>query len=315
MTILMDFNGYLLDANPATTRSLGYDKAELPTLNIKDIDGRFAENNGKKLTEKRFLSDTSLPTETRYIRKDRSAFPAEVRMFPIPLHGENATLAFARDIRGRKEMEAERLKVKNLESPDVVADGLAHDYNNLLYIISGNAELISCEAPSDSVVGKYAGEIMDAVARATDVTRKLLVFSKGGKPVLKKQSVRKLIENVCSSLKMPPEILCDVHADENLRQSELDEGQIGQVLANLMNNAREAMPAGGTITVRARNVSYGKEELVSGIRTGTGKYIEISIEDQGVGIPEEHLTEIFDPYFSTKKMGIHKGQGQWVESI
>jgi two-component system cell cycle sensor histidine kinase/response regulator CckA len=200
----------------------------------------------------------------------------------------------------RKRAEEERQKADRLESLGTLAGGIAHDFNNLLTGIMGNIDLAKRYVEPDSKAVERLTEAEKASLRARDLTHQLLTFARGGAPVKKKVSIGELIEDSASFALRGTNIRPEYSLPDDLLSVEADEGQMNQVITNLVLNAEEAMPQGGVLNIRAENIEVkGGRDLP----LPEGNYIEITIEDRGTGIPKEHLGRIFEPYFTTKQKG------------
>jgi PAS domain S-box-containing protein len=204
------------------------------------------------------------------------------------------------DITERKQLEEERLKVQKLESTGVLAGGIAHDFNNILTAIIGNISMAKIYAESNEKVIEKLTEAEKASLRAQDLSQQLLTFSKGGQPIKKLTKLTDLIKDSASFALTGSNVNCNLFMADKLWPVNIDEGQISQVIQNVIKNADQAMPDGGTVTIQAENKTIsGKEPLP----LKEGKYVWITIKDQGGGIPEKFIAKIFDPYFSTKQEG------------
>jgi len=212
----------------------------------------------------------------------------------------NKMLVSIIDITDRMKMEEELIKAQKLESVGLLAGGIAHDFNNLLMAIAGNIELAKMYArPGDRVYEKLT-EAERASFRAKDLTQQLLTFSRGGQPVKKSASIAELIQESTRFSLRGSGTRCELSLPDDLLPVEVDEGQMSQVINNLIINADQAMPDGGVITIQCRDVVIGPRDALP---LKAGKYVHLSIKDQGIGIPREHFSKIFDPYFTTKQKG------------
>jgi CheY-like chemotaxis protein/anti-sigma regulatory factor (Ser/Thr protein kinase) len=197
-------------------------------------------------------------------------------------------------------MEEELLRTEKLESIGILAGGIAHDFNNLLTAILGNISLVRlCVDPEDDIYERMV-EAEEASLRAKDLTQQLLTFSKGGAPVKKIVSISELVRESAIFALRGSDVKCDFSVPDDLWAVEVDEGQISQAIQNLIINADQAMPEGGTIHASCKNVTICEDDIKI---LKDGRYVMISIKDHGVGIPEENLEKIFDPYFTTKERG------------
>jgi len=211
-----------------------------------------------------------------------------------------------RDISKRKKMQEELLKVKKLESLGVLAGGIAHDFNNLLASVVGNISLAIMEMKPGSKTFETLVKAEKIAIQTKDLTARLITFSKGGGPIKETVSIGNLVKDPIGSSLSIPDINYEFSIPDNISPVEVDENQMKNVIHNIVINAAEAMSGQGTIKVYCENVDIGEKD---GLALKHGKYVKISIKDQGPGIPEENLTKIFDPYFSTKSIGSDKGQG------
>ena len=218
----------------------------------------------------------------------------EVHAYP----SNGGVSVFFRDISERKKSETERLTTSKLESLGTLAGGIAHDLNNILTVISGNIGLAQIEAPADSgsLLG-FLSKAGQAAQHAAHLSSQLLTFSKGGAPLKKVVSMGDLLEHSAEFALYGSNLRADFDIAVDLWKAEVDAAQIEQVVNALMLNAREAMPHGGTVRVRARNVVV-EENAKPALKPG--RYIKVTISDRGPGISEDLRTKIFDPYFTTK---------------
>jgi nitrogen-specific signal transduction histidine kinase/CheY-like chemotaxis protein len=220
-----------------------------------------------------------------------------------PIYNTNGTVskqAMFIDITDRKAREEELLYGRKLESIGILAGGIAHDFNNLLAGILGNIELAKMLTVREGNVYERLEEAGQATLRAKDLTMQLLTFSKGGEPVKSIIAIGELIKESVRFALRGSNVKCEFSIPDNLWPVDVDEGQMNQVVNNVIINADQAMPEGGTITVACENVTLGASEVPP---LKEGKYIRISVEDRGIGISKEHLSRIFDPYFTTKQRG------------
>ncbi|MEW5803357.1 MAG: PAS domain S-box protein [bacterium] len=205
-----------------------------------------------------------------------------------------------KDITEHKRAEEELQRAQKLESIGILAGGIAHDFNNLLTAIIGNLSLLDLYLRSENNVSRVLRETEKASQQAKHLTSQLLTFSKGGLPVKKTTSISEIIKNAADFALSGSKTRCELSLPDDLWWAEIDEGQISQALNNLLINASQAMPEGGIIAISAENLIAG---AMSGLPLKEGKYVRISIKDQGVGIPEKYLNQVFDPYFTTKLQG------------
>jgi signal transduction histidine kinase len=231
----------------------------------------------------------------------------------------------------RKKMEEELQKVSKLESIGALAGGIAHEFNNLLTGVLGNISLAKMLIPptpplekggtkvtpplekggtkvtpplekggeggfSDEIY-KILTEVEKVSLKAKDIARQLLTFSRGGAPIKKAHPISELLKESASLFFKGSNVQCDCSLPDDLYLTEIEEGQIKHAIANIIANAREAMHQGGTVRVRAENMEV---DVQNGLPLKDGKYVKISFEDSGIGIPEEHIPKIFDPFFTTK---------------
>ncbi|MEY2497611.1 MAG: hypothetical protein QOD12_1167 [Verrucomicrobiota bacterium] len=208
-----------------------------------------------------------------------------------------------RDITERQRNEAERRKAETLEQLGLLAGGIAHDFNNLLTAIIGNISLASLLLPPDDEMGTRLNDAKNASMRARDLAQQLLTFARGGAPIKKTASIGKLIQDTVSFSLRGTHSRSEFLFGADLWPAEIDPGQISQVIANLVVNADQAMPNGGTLRVTCDNFIYDSDTEPQITDLLPGDYIRISIRDEGVGIPEQCLKRIFDPYFTTKPKG------------
>ncbi len=199
------------------------------------------------------------------------------------------------EIKRREQMEEELLRARKLESLGVLAGGIAHDFNNFLTIIQGNIELAKQRLNPKEPLQRILNEAASTCLRATSLSSQLLTFAKGGEPVRRLVSVAQLVMDAVHLVRAGTPISITVDIAEDLRFAQVDPGQIGQALHNILLNARQAMPEGGIIEVRAENVLQDNREADPRVR--------ISIRDYGCGIPADIRPRIFDPYFTTKEGG------------
>jgi signal transduction histidine kinase/ActR/RegA family two-component response regulator len=205
-----------------------------------------------------------------------------------------------RDATEKRRLQDERQKAQRLESIGILAGGIAHDFNNSLTAIIGNISLAKFYTkPGDKVFEKLE-EIERAAMRTKDLTQQLLTFSKGGEPIKEIVSIAELLKEAALFTLRGSNVRCTLDLPENLWPVSIDAGQMGQVFSNIIINAEQSMPEGGIIEVKTQNVDITSPALVP---SGPGKYVRISIRDHGIGIPRDHLTKIFDPYFTTKQKG------------
>lgn len=206
-----------------------------------------------------------------------------------------------RDITELKKLEEEILKVQKLESIGVLAGGVAHDFNNLLTSIMGNISLSSLPDISDEKVKRSLFQALKACHKAKDLSTQLLTFSKGA--AVENRSVVSLehvIRETANFTMSGSNIDFDFIVEDKLWTVEIDEGQISQVISNMLINAAQAMTNHGKITIKIENAEARKEK---GVPLDEGRYVKTTIADQGIGIPKEYLSRIFDPYFTTKQSG------------
>ena len=246
------------------------------------------------------------PAPPRYefkgVRKDLTVVYVEAAVAGIAYKGNHSVLLHLRDVTDRKRLEEELLKADKLESLGILAGGIAHDFNNIMTAIMGNISLAKMATPPENPIYKRLVGAEEAVTRAKELTQQLLTFSKGGAPIKRTTAIAHILEDSVKFTLSGSNVRSDFSLPRDLWNIDVDEGQLSQVIQNLVINAKEAMPQGGVIEVKAENVTtddHAPDELFP----RKGSYVMASITDHGIGIPEEYIDKIFDPYFSTKQKG------------
>jgi PAS domain S-box-containing protein len=209
-----------------------------------------------------------------------------------------------RDISAQRQMEQEILRTRKIESVGVLAGGIAHDFNNLLTGIMGNISMAKMFANSDERILKRLAEAERACQRATALTQQLLTFSKGGTPVRQALYVAELLRESTAFALRDSNVHAVFNIAEDLVLVDADAGQLNRVIHNIVLNAAQAMPDGGTVRLEADNLVVG---IGSPLALPEGRYLKIAITDHGCGIPADILPNIFDPYFTTKPTGTGLG--------
>ncbi len=286
--------------NPAFEAMTGYSSKEAISMRFWDV----IHPDTRELIRKHGLASQKgepLPAafENKILSKDGTTKWINFTPTWIEYEGKTAVLGFAIDLTDRKKIEEELWNAHKLESVGILAGGIAHDFNNLLTAILGNISLARMHASCDDAIFNRITDAEKACLRAKNLTQQLLAFSKGGAPVKKMASMAELITNSVGFALSGSNVRHEIWLPDDLWPLEVDEGQISQVIHNLVINAAQAMPEGGIICVRCENTVI--DENTMPVRPG--KFIKMSIRDEGHGIPEHHLHRVFDPYFTTKEQG------------
>jgi PAS domain S-box-containing protein len=304
-TFWMGSDARFIDVNNAACRALGYSREELLTMMLHDIDPAISQDAWLELWSD-LKRRGSITVESTHRSKDGRIFPVETVANYVKFGDKVYNCAFVRDITERKKLQDELLRAQKLESTGILAGGIAHDFNNLLSIIMGNIGLVKDELKPASDISAFLEEIEKASLMAHELTQQLVTFSKGGAPIKNVSSIKAFVKEIQSYSILGANVKCELTLAPNLWFAEFDESQLKHAINNIVINAVESMPEGGVIQVLAENLNL---VAGSGLSFPEGRYVKISIRDHGVGIPEKQLSMIFDPYFSTKKMGPQKGIG------
>jgi len=288
-----------LAVNDAAVKHYGYSREEFLAMTLKDI--RPSEDASRFGDTVSALGDSPENSGVwKHRRKDGTIIDVEIVSHPIPFGQRQARFVLVTDITARRRLEEELLKAQKLESLGVLAGGLAHDFNNLLTAIIGNISLAKLDAQPGNAIYNRLEEAERASERARGLTQQLLTFSRGGAPVKKTLSVRDSVRDIASFALHGAKSKCEFSLADDLWTVEADEGQLSQVINNLVLNADQAMPEGGTVRIAGRNMVVPSS---SGLPLAPGNYVVLSFADSGVGIPRDHLEKVFDPYFTTKQKG------------
>ncbi|MEJ2568669.1 MAG: PAS domain S-box protein, partial [candidate division WOR-3 bacterium] len=296
-----DMKGKIIEFNKHFLETLGYTQKEIKNVKWKDITPEKWHEMEKNIMEEQILKNGySEVYEKEYIKKDGTIIPVEIRVFLLK-NSQNkpeGMWAIVRDISERKKAEDELRKIERLESLGVLAGGIAHDFNNLLTGILGNISLVQTEKTEDFY--NILEEVKQAAIQAKNLTQQLLTFSKGGEPIRGVVDIENLIRKSTEFTLHGSNVIPEYNFAPDLWKAEVDKGQMTQVIDNLVINANQAMPQGGKLYIKAENTILEKENP---LHLPAGRYIRLTLRDEGIGVPEEYLQKIFDPYFSTKQEG------------
>ncbi len=306
--IATDAEGKIRLMNPSAERLTGWKQEEAQGVKFCEVFKIVDEGSRRPSQDpvERVLSSGSvyeLPSETELLARDGREFSVADSASAIRDDKQRiigAVLVF-RDITEKRRLLYEMQKTQKLDALGVLAGGIAHDFNNLLGGLFGYIDLAREVSDQDSLVKKYLDKALQVFVRTKDLTQQLLTFSKGGVPVRKTALLGPLLRNNVQFALSGSNVSFEFDLPENLWPCDYDENQIGQVIDNLVINAQQAMPFGGKIHIFGENLILKPGENPT-LQQG-GKFVRISIRDQGTGIPENILPRIFDPFFSTKAKG------------
>jgi two-component system cell cycle sensor histidine kinase/response regulator CckA len=309
---LLNENRIIIDCNSRTLEMFGYAQEQIIGKHIaclhplRQPDGSDSLVKGKEKNTAA-LNGSSQFFEWRHVRFDGVFFDAEVTLNRVELGSGMHLLAMVRDISERKKLEEQLLQAQKMEAIGILAGGVAHDFNNILSTIVGYGSLLQMKLQQEGPQKEYVERILAASERAANLTGSLLTFSRKQEAELQpvdlndaifsfhKVLARLIGEDIDLSLELASESLV-VAADAR---------QIEQVLMNLINNSRDAMPRGGRLTIATAAVMLDTDS--SGIPSGS--YAVITVSDSGTGMDKEIQARIFEPFFTTKEVGKGTGLG------
>ncbi len=290
--------------NPMFVKLFGYSLEDVPTLDLwwqrayPDADYRLQVTGewSRRIDQAAESHPTFAPVESRVTCKDGSH--RIVSWGFIILDGKN--YFYGLDLTARKQAESELQKMQKLQSVGTLAGGIAHDFNNVLMGLFGNISLAKGGLGAKHPSFRLLDEAEKSMARAVRLTKQLLTFAKGGAPITEDVSLETLVDEVVRFDLSGSNVRYQVCQVDGLWQVDVDKGQIQQVVSNLTINARQAMPNGGNLFFSLENVDF-QGEVLPGLRQG--KYVRMTVRDEGVGIDQKNIDRIFDPYFTTKQNG------------
>ena len=303
LLLLVDGKG-VVDANPQALLTLGYARNDL----VGGASGRVFggdEKARKVLQSTRDLNTAAFPVELAWLRKDGSGVPVWLWGAPIFDHDGDwiGAVLVGRDLSERRRVEEELARASGIESMGLLAGGVAHDLNNLLAGVIGHLELAREAAPPDP---RLLGRLDDAEA-AADMARRLaqrlLSFHRGEAPERRAVDVGRLVKETSGLALRGSKARLEIRIPPDVRPVLVDEGQLTQVLQNLLINARQAMPEGGRITVEVENLTGAPAPVPGGAELDPGEYVCLTVRDEGPGFPDEVRARLFEPFFTTKAGG------------
>jgi len=305
--ITTDVNGNIDFLNKTAERLTEWRTEEARGKSLEEVFKIVNEITRQKVRNpvKRVLSEgriVGLANHTILISKTGKEYniaDSAAPIFDIQSNIIGVVLVF-RDVTEKLRLEEEQLKLKKLESIGILAGGIAHDFNNILTGLFGNLELARLKLSNNDPAFGYVQTAFSALDRATKLTKQLLTFAKGGEPILENVDVKGIIKSNVEFNLSGSKIKPVFNLPDDIWEVVADKGQISQVISNLIINSKQAMPDGGRIYISAKNINSIEDEGISHYK---GRYVLITIKDEGIGISQKHIEKIFDPYFSTKQQG------------
>lgn len=320
--IAIDSSGRITYVNPQTEVAFGYSRDELLGQTIERLlprdaaDRHVAQRSGVFARPRARALGIGLDLAGR--RKDGTEFPVEISLTPVELDDGLHIFATVVDITARKAAENQLLQAQKLESIGRLAGGIAHDFNNVLFAIKGYAELLTEDLgparrdrfdPDEALRSVEA--INTAATRAASLTAQLLAFSR--RQVVQPEVLE--LNAAVASIEPMLRPLIGAHVELVVRTGpgtgrlRADHSQLDQILVNLVINARDAMPDGGTITIETGNVDLDAAYALDHLEVVPGPYVYLTVSDTGLGMDLETREHIFEPFFTTKELGHGTGLG------
>ncbi len=309
--VTVDRDGRVQYLNEAATELTGWPREEATGRTLLEICQFGSAQAGQPIAAPMAAAlaqgrAVDLPPHTLLQPRRGERRRVEGRCAPMhDLQGQAIGVVLAmRDVTQRSRLEADLLRASKMESIGVLAGGIAHDFNNLLAIVMGNLTLALLDDRVREAGGKWLREAERGTLRAKELTQQLLTFAKGGEPVRSAVLLADAVREAAEFALHGAAARCEFAIADDLRAADADKGQIGQVVQNLVINAVQAMPGGGTI-----RLSLANETLAAGAvaTLPAGHYLRLEIADTGRGIAPEHLARIFEPFFTTKEYGTGLG--------
>jgi PAS domain S-box-containing protein len=303
--IATDTEGKIVLINHAAEQLTGWKQNDcfgMPlssVFNIIDETSRKpCQNPVQKILQNR--NTEKLTTQTILISRDGQE--RLIENSGAPIRDKNGSIIgivlVFRDITEKEKLMEAIQNNQRLESLGILAGGIAHDFNNIMSGIFGYIELARDES-DNQLVTQYLKEALKAIGRVKGLTQQLLTFAKGGEPVRKTSPLFPFVTETAKFALSGSNVSSITEIHQEIWPCDYDANQLGQVIDNIVINAQQAMPLGGTIFISAKNVIIGNNHPI----LNKGKYVQISIKDSGIGIPKEILPKIFDPFFTTKQKG------------
>lgn len=289
-------------ANQAGLDMFEYTKEDL-RLGFNGIDIVHPEDweRIEALKEQHLIGEPTTPAEYRMQKKNGVELDVLFDSTPILSHGEVVGFRGSMvDLTEIKQLQKEVIRNQKLESTGLLAGGIAHDFNNILLGLFGNLSLAKNELDAESKAYHLIDEAGKSMSRAKDLTTQLLTFAKGGDPVKKDIPLDQVVRETALFHLSGSNIRFQMEKPEVLWQARADKGQIGQVISNLVINARQSMPQGGLLSIKIENAAVSDNDFEC---LELDRYVKLTVTDQGTGISEKYLDKIFDPYFTTKQDG------------
>ncbi|MCB2198309.1 PAS domain S-box protein [bacterium] len=305
--ITTDVSGQVVMMNQAAEEITGWSSNAASGEPFSTVFKTYDPDTGKELPDpvQRVIQRGSLEGWTREtLLQSRSGRDVILLGSAAPIHDVHGevigVVVVFRDVTDQRKLEEEMSKIERLESVGVLAGGIAHDFNNILAAVLGNISIARLIQDDVGLIHERLTEAENAAMRARDLTQQLLTFSRGGEPVRKSTNLEGLVRESAGFALRGSNVLSEFDIATDLWAADVDSGQVGRVFHNLVINADQAMPNGGKIEIRMRNHLVHEE---STLPLNPGRYIYVTVKDEGVGIPADHLQKVFDPFFTTKQRG------------
>ncbi|RKZ09820.1 hypothetical protein DRQ25_05055 [Candidatus Fermentibacteria bacterium] len=309
-------DGIIVFVNETARRITGYLEEEFYGSSILDfISADYKPVMQKYLNDRIAGKDSPSMYDIEILRKDGDIIPVEISVSTIQYDSEQAHVALLRDLSNRHSLEEQLRQSQKMEAVGQLAGGVAHDFNNILQVINGYAELAQGALEGDNPVQEMLLQVIQAGKRADSLVSQLLTFSRNQQTVTRMLNLNEIINEQMTTLQrvIGEDIVLEFLASTETIYINGDQDMIEQMLLNILLNAKDAMPGGGRILVKTKRVFLDREFCRTYSSNDQGYYVLLSISDTGCGMDKETLSRIFEPFFSTK--GITAGTGLGLSTV